>query len=105
MSDRLTINPGLRYEQEKLAGTIINDFTLKNNWAPRIGATYDLDGRCRRRRCTAAYGRYYARDSQRPRGARAVGRRRHQPRRLLRRRADAAHSERRAGGRRDASTS
>jgi hypothetical protein len=44
IGNRLTINPGLRYESEKLAGQIITDFTLKNNWAPRIGATYDLVG-------------------------------------------------------------
>jgi hypothetical protein len=43
--DRLTINPGIRYEQEKMAGSIITDFQLKNNWAPRLGATYDLTGR------------------------------------------------------------
>ncbi|HJZ76395.1 MAG TPA: TonB-dependent receptor [Vicinamibacterales bacterium] len=42
--NRLTINPGIRYEQEKMAGTIITDFQLKNNWAPRLGATYDLTG-------------------------------------------------------------
>jgi outer membrane receptor for Fe3+-dicitrate len=42
--DRLTINPGIRYEQEKMAGSIITDFQLKNNWAPRLGATYDLTG-------------------------------------------------------------
>ena len=42
--NRLTINPGLRYEQEKLTGEIIDNFKLKNNWAPRIGATYDLTG-------------------------------------------------------------
>jgi len=44
VGDRLTINPGIRYEQEKLAGEIIDDFQLKNNWAPRIGATYDPFG-------------------------------------------------------------
>ena len=42
--NRLTINPGIRYDQEKLAGQIITDFKLKNNWAPRIGATYDITG-------------------------------------------------------------
>src|SRR5207249_4892931 len=42
--NRLTINPGIRYEQEKMAGSIITDFKLKNNWAPRIGATYDATG-------------------------------------------------------------
>jgi len=42
--NRLTINPGLRYDQEKLAGQLVDNFQLKNNWAPRIGATYDLTG-------------------------------------------------------------
>ncbi|MCU1385180.1 MAG: Cna domain protein [Acidobacteria bacterium] len=42
--NRLTINPGLRYDQEKLAGGIIDNFQLKNNWAPRLGATYDATG-------------------------------------------------------------
>jgi len=42
--NRLTINPGIRYEQEKLAGTLIDNFPLKNNWAPRLGATYDVTG-------------------------------------------------------------
>ena len=27
VGDRLTINPGIRYEQEKLSGTIIKDFS------------------------------------------------------------------------------
>ncbi len=44
VGNRLTINPGLRYEQEKLAGQIITDFELKNNWAPRVGATFDVFG-------------------------------------------------------------
>jgi outer membrane receptor protein involved in Fe transport len=60
VNDRLTINPGLRYEQEKLAGTIINDFTLKNNWAVRLGATYDITGDSRSK-LYASYGRYYSR--------------------------------------------
>jgi hypothetical protein len=42
--NRLTINPGIRYDQEKLVGQIIDNFPLKNNWAPRIGATYDVTG-------------------------------------------------------------
>jgi hypothetical protein len=44
VGDKLTINPGIRYEQEKMSGTIIQDFQLKNNWGPRIGAAYDLTG-------------------------------------------------------------
>ena len=56
VGDRLTINPGIRYEQEKMAGTIVTDFTLKNNWAPRLGATYDItgDGKTKRSATTAA---------------------------------------------------
>ena len=27
VGDRLTINPGIRYEQEKMSGTIIKDFS------------------------------------------------------------------------------
>jgi hypothetical protein len=60
VSDHLTINPGIRYEQEKLVGSIITDFSLKNNWAPRVGAIYDVnaDGRSK---VFANYGRYYSR--------------------------------------------
>ena len=60
IGDRLTINPGVRYEQEKLAGTIINDFQMKNNWAPRIGATFDVAGNGATK-IYGNYGRYYAR--------------------------------------------
>ena len=58
-SNRLTINPGLRYEQETLNGTLVTDFTLKNNWAPRIGVTYDPTGDGRTK-VYGSYGRYYA---------------------------------------------
>ena len=54
VGNRLTINPGIRYEQEKLGGTIITDFQLKNNWAPRIGAAYDATGDGK----TKVYGNY-----------------------------------------------
>ncbi len=40
----LTINPGIRYERQALTGTLA-DLTIDNNWAPRIGATYDPTGR------------------------------------------------------------
>jgi outer membrane receptor protein involved in Fe transport len=60
VSDRFTLNPGLRYEQQKLAGTIISDFSLKDNWAPRIGATYDLTGDGRTK-LFGGYGRFFAR--------------------------------------------
>jgi hypothetical protein len=60
VNDRLTINPGIRYEQEKMSGTVVTDFTLKNNWAPRIGAAYDVTGDGRTK-LYGSYGRYYAR--------------------------------------------
>ena len=56
----LTVNPGLRYEQEKMAGTIIKDFELKNNWAPRIGATYDVTG-TGKSKVYGNFGIFYAR--------------------------------------------
>src|SRR5262249_26871025 len=60
VNNKLTINPGLRYEQEKIAGTIITNFTLKNNWAPRLGVTYDPWGNGNTK-VYASYGRFYAR--------------------------------------------
>ena len=44
LGNRLTINPGIRYERQALTGTLA-DLTLGNNWAPRIGATFDPTGR------------------------------------------------------------
>ena len=44
VGDRLTINPGSATSRRRWPGTLITDFQLKNNWAPRIGATYDLTG-------------------------------------------------------------
>ena len=44
IGNRLTINPGVRYERQRLTGTLA-DLTLDSNWAPRIGATYDPTGR------------------------------------------------------------
>ena len=60
VNDRLTVNPGLRYEQQKLVGTLVDDFSLKNNWAPRIGVIYDVLG-TGRSKLYANYGRFYAR--------------------------------------------
>jgi hypothetical protein len=58
--NHLTINPGIRYEQEKLVGSIVTDFRLKNNWGPRVGATYDVKGDGRSK-VFGNFGRYYSR--------------------------------------------
>ena len=60
VGDRLTINPGLRYEQQTLNGEAISGFSLKNNWAPRIGATYELDA-TGKTKVYGNWGRFYAR--------------------------------------------
>ena len=39
IGNSLTIRPGLRYEQETLSGTIVQGFTLKNNWGVNFGST------------------------------------------------------------------
>jgi outer membrane receptor protein involved in Fe transport len=69
-NDRLTVNAGLRYETQTLIGTFaqlptldgqfLDDFALKNNWAPRIGAVYDVLG-TGRSRLYGNYGRFFAR--------------------------------------------
>jgi hypothetical protein len=70
VGDRLTVNPGLRYEQQTLVGNLgglqtlqgntIDDFALKGNWAPRVGAVYDVLGNGRSK-LFGNYGRFYAR--------------------------------------------
>jgi hypothetical protein len=60
IGDRLTINPGLRYEQQTLHGTEVDDFTLDNNWAPRVGATFSLTSD-NKGKIYGHYGRYFAR--------------------------------------------
>jgi outer membrane receptor protein involved in Fe transport len=60
VSNRLTINPGLRYEQQSLSGSLVQDFKLSNNWAPRIGATYMLTGDGKTR-VYGNFGLYYSR--------------------------------------------
>jgi hypothetical protein len=68
--DRLTINAGVRYEDQALVGTIaqlttldgqtLDEFHLKNNWAPRLGVVYDVLG-SGRSRLYANWGRFFAR--------------------------------------------
>jgi outer membrane receptor protein involved in Fe transport len=70
VNDRLTINAGLRYEQQSLIGTIqelhtltgeaLDEFALDNNWAPRLGAIYDVLGNGRSK-LYGNWGRFYAR--------------------------------------------
>jgi outer membrane receptor protein involved in Fe transport len=60
VGDRLTVQPGLRYEQETLNGEIVRDFTLKNNWAPRVGATF-MATRDGHTKIYGNYGMYFAR--------------------------------------------
>ena len=54
IGNRLTINPGVRLDQETMDGDLIKGWQLKNNWAPRIGATFDPFGDGR----TKIYGNY-----------------------------------------------
>ena len=95
VGNRLTINPGLRYEQQTLVGTIIDDFTLQE----QLGAAHRRDLRPDRQRPAKVVRELrplLRAHPERPRRARAVVRRRRQPRRLLRRGPDAADSRGRA---------
>jgi hypothetical protein len=58
VSDRLTIRPGVRYDQQKLVGNLA-DFQWDGNWAPRIGVTYDPSGEGRAK-IFGNWGRFYA---------------------------------------------
>ena len=60
VGSRLTVNPGLRFEQETLNGNAISGFSLGNNWAPRIGATFDPSGDGKTK-IYGSYGRFYSR--------------------------------------------
>jgi carboxypeptidase family protein/TonB-dependent receptor-like protein len=60
IGNSITIRPGVRYEQETLSGTLVQDFSLSNNWAPRIGVVWDPTRRGMAK-VFANYGRYYAR--------------------------------------------
>jgi outer membrane receptor protein involved in Fe transport len=55
---RLTIRPGIRYDQQKLVGNV-SHYTFDGNWAPRLGATYDPTG-TGRMKVFADYGWFYA---------------------------------------------
>jgi hypothetical protein len=55
---RLTLRPGVRYEQQKLVGNLAN-YTFDGNWAPRLGITFDPTGQGRMK-LFANYGRFFA---------------------------------------------
>ncbi|MFB3855436.1 MAG: carboxypeptidase regulatory-like domain-containing protein [Vicinamibacterales bacterium] len=54
----LTVKPGIRYEQQKLIGNL-EDFTWNNNWAPRIGVSWDPMNNGRMK-LYGNWGRYFA---------------------------------------------
>jgi outer membrane receptor protein involved in Fe transport len=58
MGNRLTVRPGIRYEQQKLTGNSTNH-TFDGNWAPRIGATFDPTGQGRMK-IFGSYGWFFA---------------------------------------------
>jgi hypothetical protein len=58
VGSRLTIKPGLRYEQQKLVGNLA-EFQWDGNWAPRLGVTYDPIGNGRSK-IYGAWGRFFA---------------------------------------------
>lgn len=55
---RWTLLPGLRYEQQKLTGTL-ESMTLNKNWGPRLGATVDPTG-TGKSKVFASWGRFFA---------------------------------------------
>jgi outer membrane receptor protein involved in Fe transport len=58
IGNRLTITPGVRYEQQQLKGSL-TDLTLDGNWAPRLGVVFDPTG-VGRARIYANWGLFYA---------------------------------------------
>ncbi len=57
--DRVTINVGVRYDAQLLYGDRPGaSLWLPNQWAPRVGAIYDVTGKGRSR-IFASYARYY----------------------------------------------
>ena len=58
VGNRLTIMPGIRYEQQKLVGNLAKH-QWDGNWAARIGGTFDFTG-TGRSKLYANWGRFYA---------------------------------------------
>ena len=57
IGSRLTLRPGLRWEQQELTG-VGGGYTFTDNWSPRIGATFDPTG-SGRSKIFANFGRFY----------------------------------------------
>jgi hypothetical protein len=58
IGNRITVTPGVRYEQQTLVGTLTS-FTLDGNWAPRLGIIVDPTGQGRAR-LFANWGLFFA---------------------------------------------
>ncbi len=58
IGNRITLTPGVRYEQQKLVGGL-TDLTLDGNWAPRLGVIVDPTGDGRSR-LFANWGLFFA---------------------------------------------
>jgi outer membrane receptor for ferrienterochelin and colicin len=59
IGNRLTIRPGLRWEQQRMEGNA-SHYSFTGNWAPRIGVIFDPTG-SRRSKFFANWGRFFER--------------------------------------------
>jgi len=59
VGSRLTVNAGVRYESERMAGSS-ESFTFGGNWAPRLGFAFDPTGKGRLK-VFGSFGIFYAR--------------------------------------------
>ena len=57
VTDRLTIRPGVRWEEQQMVG-VGSGYTFTGAWSPRIGVTYDPTGQGRAK-VYFNYGRFY----------------------------------------------
>ncbi len=58
IGNRFTVRPGVRYDGQVLEGNL-EDYSFQNNWAPRLGATFDPTGQGRMK-AYANWGRFFA---------------------------------------------
>ncbi len=57
LGNRLTLKPGLRFEQEAMSGNSLR-YVFSHNWAPRLGVIFDPSGH-RKTKFFANWGRFY----------------------------------------------